>query len=113
IIFQSLNGTIDSKAFGDSSQIDNHLAAKKDLVMTAKKDVTRRRGWTELIRTIRKIVPLRKQRSNRNIERAVALFGKPLCRPNDLPGPRMHGHAFWKSLAIHTRDVTQWIVKAH
>src|SRR4029453_14030230 len=49
IIFQNLNGTIDGKAFGDSSKIDNQVAAKKDFIRTAKKDVARGRGWTKLI----------------------------------------------------------------
>src|SRR6266487_3266904 len=58
-IFQSLDGAIDRKTFGDPAKINNQLTAKKDLVLRAKKNITRGRGWTELITTTRKIIPLR------------------------------------------------------
>src|SRR5581483_10826742 len=101
VVFQGFDSTINRKTFGDPAKVDNQRAAEKDLVVTAKKDVTRGRGWTELITAIRKVIPLRKQSSDGNIKRALALFGKPLCDFHDLPGPRVHDYTFYKSVAIH------------
>src|ERR1044072_2744180 len=101
IVFQSLNGTIHRKTLGDASKIDNQRPAEEDFVVTAKKNVTRSSSWTEAVAALWEIIPFCEQSSDRDIKSAVAFQGEPLCRLDDLPGPGMHGHTLWESIAIH------------
>jgi hypothetical protein len=77
---QRVNRPIDGKTFGDAAKIDNYAPAKKDFVALLEKDVPRSRHVIEAITTRRKIMPIRKKRSDSDIERSVTLARELLCR---------------------------------
>jgi hypothetical protein len=113
IIFQGSNSTINRKALGNASQINDHAAAESNAVFIVENDVAPAAATAKPRVNSRKIIPFHELPRHRDVENAIAFTRKLLRGLQNAPCPWMNFDRPMRSVAIHSRDIAGRIVKTH